>query len=92
VAELRLISSDVPKQITKLKQQAEKNISITGSATLVRSLLRENLLDQLGLLLYPIVMGTGKHLFEEWTGKVPLVESRALSNGVLSLTYKSSGR
>jgi dihydrofolate reductase len=47
----RLISSDVAKQITQLKQQPGKNISITGSATLVRSLLRENLLDQLGLLL-----------------------------------------
>lgn len=75
-------------------QQPGKNISITGSATLVRSLLRESLLDQLGLLLYPIVLGTGKRLFEDWTGKVPLklVESRALSNGVLSLTYEASGR
>src|SRR5712692_8071807 len=90
----RLISTDVAKQITNLKQQPGKNISITGSATLVRSLLRENLLDQIGILLYPIVVGTGKHLFEEWTGKVPLklVESRALSNSVLSLTYESSGK
>jgi dihydrofolate reductase len=49
----RLISSDVAKQVIKLKQQPGKNISITGSATLVRSLLRENLSDQLGLQLYP---------------------------------------
>jgi dihydrofolate reductase len=90
----RLITSELAKQITKLKQQPGKNISITGSATLVRSLLPESLLDQLGLLLYPIVLGTGKRLFEDWTEKVPLKlgESQALSNGVLSFTYKASGR
>ncbi len=53
-----------------------------------------HVLDQLGLLLYPIVVGTGKRLFEDWTGKVPLklVASRALSNGALSIAYESSGR
>jgi dihydrofolate reductase len=90
----RLITGDIVGHITKLKEQPGKNITILGSATLVRWLLRKDLLDQLGLLLYPIVVGTGKRLFEDWTAKAPLnlVESRALSNGILSLTYEPGGR
>lgn len=88
-----LITEDIVGQIAKLKQQPGKNITILGSATLVRSLLRTGLLDQLGLLLYPIVVGTGKRLFEDWTAKVPLklVESQALRNGVLFLVYEPGG-
>jgi len=90
----RLITGDIVGQITKLKQQPGKNITILGSATLVQSLLRKGLLDQLALLLDPIVVGTGKRLFEDWRGQVPLklVESQALSNGVLSLTYEPAGK
>jgi dihydrofolate reductase len=62
---------------------------MTGSATLVRWLLREGLLDELSLLLYPIVVGSGKRLFEDWTGETPLklADSKTFGNGVLSLTY-----
>lgn len=89
-----LIKGDIAEQITKLKQQPGKNITILGSAMLVRSLLRERLLDQLDLLLYPILVGTGQRLVEDGTDQVPLklVESRALSNGALSLTYQPAGR
>jgi len=90
----QLITEDIVGQITRLKQQPGKNITVLGSATLVRSLLREGLLDQLGLLLYPIVVGTGKRLFEDWTAEAPLelVESQTLRNGVLFLTYEPEGR
>lgn len=88
-----LVTGDVVEELTKHKQQPGKNIGMTGSATLVGSLLRDGLLDELKLLLYPIVVGTGKRLFEGSADQVPLklVESRALSNGVLSLTYESAG-
>jgi dihydrofolate reductase len=92
----RLITGDddILEQIAKLKQQPGKSISITGSPTLVRSLLHSGLLDQLRLLLYPIVLGTGKRLFEEGIGQIPLklVESRTFSNGVLSLTYERADK
>ena len=59
-----LINGNVVEEITKLKQQPGKNIGITGSATLVRSLLRDNLLDELRLLVHPVVVGSGKRLFD----------------------------
>jgi dihydrofolate reductase len=84
-----LISGNVVDELTKLKQQPGKNISITGSATLVRSLLRDDLLDELGLLVCPIVVGRGKRLFEDVSNRVPLklVDATPFSTGVLSLSY-----
>ncbi len=88
-----LINGDVARQIKQLKEQPGKDISITGSATLVRSLLRDKLLDQLNLLVHPIIVGAGKRLFEADTGQVPLklVDSTTLSTGVLSVTYEPAG-
>ncbi|MGH8775307.1 MAG: dihydrofolate reductase family protein [Jiangellaceae bacterium] len=88
-----LISGDVAAEIRKLKQQPGKNISITGSATLVRSLLRDGLLDELHLLVHPIVVGSGGRLFEDGTGRQPLklVDSTTFSTGVLSLIYEPAG-
>ena len=89
-----LISGNVAQELTRLKRQPGKNIATTGSATLVRSLLRDNLLDELHLLVHPIVVGSGKRLFEEGIGQVPLklVDSKAFSTGVLSLTYEPAGK
>jgi dihydrofolate reductase len=85
-----LISGDVAGALRQLKQQPGKNLSITGSATLVRSLLRDNLLDELNLLVHPIVVGSGRRLFEDMGAQVPLrlAESTTFSTGVLSLTYE----
>jgi dihydrofolate reductase len=57
---------------------------------LVRSLLRDRHLEELGLLLFPIVLGSGKRLFENGTAPVPLklVDSKTFSTGVVSLTYQ----
>jgi dihydrofolate reductase len=85
-----LIKGNVAEELTRLKQQPGKNIGITGSGTLVRSLLRDGLLDELNLLLHPIVVGKGKRLFENGGGQTPLklVQSQTFSTGVLSLTYQ----
>lgn len=84
-----LIRGDVAAQLDELKHLPGKNIGISGSATLVRSLLRNNLLDELGLIVPPIVVGSGRKLFEGWDQSLPLelVESKTFSNSVLSLTY-----
>lgn len=69
------------------------NILIPGSPRLVGSLLRDGLLDELSLLIGPIVVGSGMRLFDEMTDQVHLnlVDWRALSTGVLSVTYQPQG-
>ncbi|MFI6597242.1 dihydrofolate reductase family protein [Nonomuraea sp. NPDC050536] len=71
-----------------LRKDSDQTLSITGSATLIRSLLSEGLLDELRLLVHPIVVGEGKKLFDGY-GQVPLrlIDSRTFSTGVLYLTY-----
>jgi dihydrofolate reductase len=88
-----LVTGDVAEGISELKERPGKNIQITGSPTLVRSLLRDGLLDELGLLVHPIVVGGGKRLFENgnYGTALKLVDSRTLGTGVLSLTYAQAG-
>ncbi|SRR6266581_3230143 len=87
------IAGDVNGQLAALKERDGKNIGITGSVTLVRSLLRDGLLDELRLQLYPVVVGTGKRLFEEsiGTARLKLVESQITSNGIALLHYQPAG-
>ena len=84
-----LVTGDVREQVAELKRQPGKNIQVNGSPTLVRFLLREGLLDDLVLLVHPVVVGSGRRLFEngDSTTELRLVESRILASGVLSLTY-----
>jgi dihydrofolate reductase len=85
-----LIGGNVVEEITKLKQQPGKNIVISGSGTLIRSLLRDHLLDELNLLVHPIVVGSGKRLFPDGNEQTPLklVDAKTFSSGVLALTYQ----
>jgi dihydrofolate reductase len=85
-----LIGDNVAEEISKLKEQPGKDISISGSPTLVRSLLEEDLLDELRLMLHPIVVGSGKRLFEDGGDQkaLQLVDSKTFSTGVLYLTYR----
>ena len=90
-----LIKDNVAEELTKLKRQPGKEIGITGSATLVRSLLRDGLLDELRLLVHPIVVGAGKRLFADGEPRTPLklVDSKTFgSTGVIYLTYQPAGR
>jgi dihydrofolate reductase len=85
-----LLGDDVVGEVRKLKDQPGKDISITGSATLIRSLLAEGVIDELRLMIHPVVVGSGRRLFENGTGQTPLelVESKTFSSGVLNLTYR----
>jgi dihydrofolate reductase len=84
-----VIAGDVVGQIRDLKQQPGKNIGMTGSPTLVRTLVQEGLLDELGLMVHPLVLGSGKRLFDDVTGQVPLtlVNAQTFKTGVVNLTY-----
>jgi dihydrofolate reductase len=81
-------------EIQRLKQSSGKNINVVGSAKLLQSLLREQLLDELRLLVHPIVVGSGKRLLEGETGQHPLtlVDSQTFATGVLYLTYQPVDR
>jgi dihydrofolate reductase len=85
-----LIGDNVAEEISRLKEQPGKDISISGSPTLVRSLLAEDLLDELRLMVHPIVVGSGKRLFEDGSDQkaLQLGDSKTFSTGVLYLTYQ----
>ncbi len=85
-----LVTGDVAAHLTALKAQPGKDIGITGSGTLVRSLLRDGVLDELHLLVHPIAVGSGKRLFDNLDTPAPLelVSSTAFGSGVLSLVYR----
>jgi dihydrofolate reductase len=85
-----LINGEAARAVAALKRQSGRNILVNGSATLVRWLLRENLLDELSLLVCPVVVGEGWRLFEGWSDRLPLqvADSTTFSTGVLSVTYR----
>lgn len=88
-ANASLIEGNVAEALADLKQQPGKDISVNGSATLVRSLIASGTLDELSLLVHPIVVGGDRRLFD---GVAPvelhLVEAKPFANGVVSLTYR----
>jgi dihydrofolate reductase len=85
-----LIGGNVAEEISQLKQQPGKDIVISGSGSLVRSLLDYGVLDELKLMVHPIVVGSGKKLFEdgEKRTELELVESKTFTTGVVYLTYR----
>ena len=76
------------EELRTLKEQLEGDLTMSGSATTVRWLLREGLLDELRLLVHPVAVGKGQRLFEDTElTKLKLLEERALGSGVLYLAY-----
>lgn len=84
-----LVKGDAVAEITKLKQQDGENLVVHGSATLAQTLIQHDLVDRYRLLVYPLVLGKGKRLFEEGiTATLKLVETRPFSSGVTALIYE----
>jgi len=84
-----LISGNVVEAVRQLKQQPGKNILIDGSSVLIHTLIQEDLVDEYGLHVYPLVLGGGKRLFPEGTRvNLKLVESQALPTGVVYQRYR----
>jgi dihydrofolate reductase len=85
-----LLDEDLAEAVNELKARPGKNIGMSGSATLVRALLAHGLVDELRLLVHPVVVGSGARLFENGIGQVPLelADSRTFSTGVVDLTYR----
>lgn len=84
-----IIRDNVYDEIARLKQQDGQAITVHGSAMLAQSLIQQGLVDTIRLLVYPVVIGKGKRLFDEnTTAKLTLVESRPVGGGVLGLIYE----
>ena len=76
--------------ISDLKRQPGKDIVVSGSGTLVRSLLQHGLLDELRMFVHPLLLGSGRRLFEEEEARtaLELVDSKTFATGVVDLTYR----
>jgi len=84
-----LIKANVAEEIAKLKQQPGQDIVIHGSNTLVRALMPHNLIDEYRLLVYPMVRGTGKRLFQDDSqAALKLSETKTFGSGVVLLRYQ----
>jgi dihydrofolate reductase len=85
-----LIKGNLAEEITELKRLPGKDITIIGSAALVQSLLADELLDELRLMVHPLVLGGGKRLFEDGGDQkaLELLDSKTFDTGVLYLTYR----
>ena len=85
-----LIKENLAEEIAQLKAQPGKNITVGGSPTLVRSLLQDGLLDELKLMIHPVILGKGKRLFTEDLDlkRLQLVDSKVTGTGIAILTYQ----
>jgi dihydrofolate reductase len=87
-----LISGDLAEAIADLKRRPGNNIAVEGSPSLVESLLQDDLLDELTLMVHPVVAGAGKRLFRDGRDlkRMRLVDSKTTVTGVSILTYQPS--
>ncbi len=93
-AETTVLSGDLAAAVGELKAKAGGELQVVGSLSLVRLLLDKDLVDEIILLTYPVVVGQGRRLFPD-SGQdtaLELVESRATANGVIFQVYRKAGR
>lgn len=88
-----LLAGDVVQQIKELKEQDGPNLHVYGSGNLVQTLLKKDLVDELWLKIYPIVLGSGKRLFAEGTmpAAFKLIDSKVSPSGVIFANYERAG-
>jgi dihydrofolate reductase len=90
-ANTTILRGSVEQELTALKQQPGGDIVVTGSATLVHSLLPTGLVDVVRLFVYQVVQGHGRRLFDEaMKAELSVVDTRAFESGVVLLAYRSN--
>jgi dihydrofolate reductase len=84
-----VIGGDLPAEVSRLKTELDGDIVVHGSAQLVQALVEQGLVDELRLMVFPVVLGAGKRLFGETSDKRPLrlSDSKIVGDGVAILTY-----
>jgi dihydrofolate reductase len=85
-----VLKGDVVEEVSKLRQGPDGDIVVHGSARLVQTLLEHDLVDELRLMVYPVVLGSGKRLFGDTNDKksLRLVDSKVVGDGVAILIYE----
>jgi dihydrofolate reductase len=88
-----LLKDDVAESVARLKEEPGHELQVHGSLNLVQTLIKADLVDEFRLLIFPVVLGTGKRLFEDIipTG-LELVQSKTASTGAMIQTYRPVGR
>ena len=88
-----LIEGDVAEQVRKLKDQPGPEIQVHGSGDLIQTLLEHDLVDELRVWTFPVLLGSGKRLFDRGTvpGGLKLTSSHTSSTGVILSTYERAG-
>ena len=88
-----VLEGDVPEAAAKLRDEHAGDVVVHGSAQLVQTLLEHDLVDELRLMVFPVVLGRGKPLFGETTDKksLRLVDSKVVGDGVAILVFQPSG-
>ena len=89
-ANTTVINGDVAKEVAELKASSNGDILVEGSATLVRTLIEADLVDEFRLMIFPTVVGGGKRLFADGSSiaALSLVEAKAVGEGVMTLVYR----
>ena len=87
-----LIKGDVAEEVSNLKRQPGKDILIFGSGTLVNALTQHDLIDEYRLMIFPVVVGSGKRLFGDGIDSkaLRLVDTKTFGSGVVVLTYRQA--
>ena len=85
-----VLKGDVVDEVSKLKQELGGEIVVPGSFRLLRTLIEHDLVDELRLKIFPVVLGAGERLFGETSDKKPmrLIDTRSLGDGILFLAYE----
>ena len=85
-----VLSGDLATEVSKLKEELDGDIVVHGSAQLAQALVEQGLVDELRLMVFPVVLGSGKRLFGETSDKKPLrlSDSRTVGDGVAILIYE----
>jgi dihydrofolate reductase len=88
-----VLRGDLAEEVAKLKAEQDGDIVVHGSASLVQALVEHDLVDEFRLMVYPVVLGSGKRLFGETSDKktLKLVSSQTVGDGVLILIYQPAG-
>ena len=88
-----VLDGDLPEQVAKLRDEVDGEIVVHGSAQLVHALLDADLVDELRLMVFPVVLGTGKRVFGETSDKkrLRLADSKAVGDGVAIMIYERAG-
>jgi dihydrofolate reductase len=89
-----VLKGDVAEQVSKLKQEHDGDIYVHGSPKLVEALVEHDLVDELRLMVFPVVLGTGKRLFGETSDKksLRLADSQVVGDGVAILVYEPAAK